>query len=785
MATKVEQASSVEPHHAKIATTSSTATVGSSKVSRFGVKSGFVIPKNKLSGALVPGIRSREKVENRDVAIEESTEVVQRKTKWGTDLTQDASVRRGRALAYQTRVEQITQQLKSEILEKTDDQGGSQSQIEVENHKSSSHEADDQKLKILDLERREVIGELLKLNPSYKTPPDYKPLLKEAKVPIPLKVYPGYNFISLILGSGSNTQKRLQEETGAKITIRGIKAGAEEKDEVTLSDGNEVQSTYEDLYVHVSADTFEKVDAAVSLIELLVTPVSGKSVIVSAIPTTVSGDSQTVFSQSEVTTLPSTVVNQGMIQPMVRPTQPGPPQVQFQPYRGPWFPNGPSQTPLRPPTSGFIPPVSSAPMPQFLPSPYNPSSGTPFLGGRPSSALSFGFGPPRPQQPNQVPQMRNNPMLGSQASLPYPTFSSLPNSFSGPYQVTINQPRPTGQPTMYMLPPVVPNALQSGPLPNRPFPPNLSSSAPSRPPNMIQTSSQMFLPQRPQVTGPPFSSAPPRVGPGPSMMAGPPSTALLSVYPQAPARPPNQSSPLSPIVTLTPRGSAPNLPLVRLRGSTPIPLPVTTFTPVNPQLTSPVTTPKPQHPSSGDFTFQPLGVQKNDSPLLPKLTIQSPSAPLPSSFRPALPSSVQVPPPLSGSVIQFSGNPSPNPNQRPPKLPTYLNPNNIPLPQMNPRGFMQQPSFPSQIGNPAQMQQNLVGRVASIGPQIRQGGISVPHQNYNHLPFPSGVNQVYDPFSPTSVSSAPPLKQGKNPVKARKQENDPEYEDLMESVGMT
>lgn len=29
-------------------------------------------------------------------------------------------------------------------------------------------------------------GEILKLNPSYKTPPDYKPLLKEAIVPIPV-----------------------------------------------------------------------------------------------------------------------------------------------------------------------------------------------------------------------------------------------------------------------------------------------------------------------------------------------------------------------------------------------------------------------------------------------------------------------------------------------------------------------------------------------------------------------------------------------------------------------
>lgn len=44
--------------------------------------------------------------------------------------------------------------------------------------------------------------------------------------------------------------------------------------EIKSSDGSEIQGAYEELYVHISADTFEKVDAAVSVIELLVTSVS-------------------------------------------------------------------------------------------------------------------------------------------------------------------------------------------------------------------------------------------------------------------------------------------------------------------------------------------------------------------------------------------------------------------------------------------------------------------------------------------------------------------------------
>lgn len=44
--------------------------------------------------------------------------------------------------------------------------------------------------------------------------------------------------------------------------------------EITSLDGNEIKGSYDELYVQVSAETFGKVDAAVALIELLVTPVS-------------------------------------------------------------------------------------------------------------------------------------------------------------------------------------------------------------------------------------------------------------------------------------------------------------------------------------------------------------------------------------------------------------------------------------------------------------------------------------------------------------------------------
>lgn len=102
MATKVDSSSPAEPRRGQ-STVSSAVSASSPKVSMFGAKSGFVIPKNKLSGSLVPIFRGGSKVDAGNNVKEEITKQVRRKTKWGVDLTQDASVRKGRALAYQVR----------------------------------------------------------------------------------------------------------------------------------------------------------------------------------------------------------------------------------------------------------------------------------------------------------------------------------------------------------------------------------------------------------------------------------------------------------------------------------------------------------------------------------------------------------------------------------------------------------------------------------------------------------------------------------------------------------
>ncbi|XP_042514943.1 extensin isoform X2 [Macadamia integrifolia] len=943
MAIKVDQATVV---------TTSAAITSSSKVSMFSAKSGFVIPKNKLSGSLVPVFRCSGKSEASDATKEESSKQIQRKTKWGTDLTQDAAVRRGRALAYQTRVEQITQQLKSGVL-KTGEAQASVSPSQVLNCESSDHQINDkaQKIELLELERREIIGEILKLNPSYKAPSDYKPLLKEAVVPIPLKAHPGFNFIGLLLGSGRNTLKRLEEA------------------EITRADGDEVQNAYEELYVHVSADTHEKVDAAVALIELLVRPVSVNSAVVSTTPTSVSGDTVITVEQSQglVTSyvMPGAIGNQGVLQPMIGSSQPGPPQVQFRPYPSPWFPLGPTQTSIQSPSAFISLPNSSLPMPnnlvQISPPPRIPSNNPPFFarftpgsgfgsvsGNHPSLATR-----PQPSMPTlQWPYMHdtrpashispiNNLMPVSQPLSAYPTASAQPN-LTVPPAFTGNQHTPAGPvPVARQL---VPQPFSSGPLPNRPLTPagssggwsgvpaiiprgigntvqmtssmvppqrphsmvqpnasvalpNISATVMSRPaPNVVPPASFPSLPHTPQLVNtsavnrpaptPGFVSVPAQVGSSPVSLASSQPSVSVPVSSQTPGRLPAPSMaghtqippailprapvpifaqasgtiPASAAASIQSTSPVPHVQPVNLRApvrnplqnpvvgsstvSSPVPstspqqqsgMPIgsgslPSFTPMKPPVTSPgsippVTTPKPQRPSSGDFTFQPLRSQHPAAQTVPRSSGQPPTqstppvlpplAPQSPSFRPALHSLPQpgiqsfarpqaanpigqphAPSltPSPGSIVPFGGNPPTT--SLPPRPLVFPSSHPIrpstPVPQMRPQSFgsaSHMPPIPSVLplrpANPLQQQQNQLSQT------IRPGNLLFPNQQFNNnLSFASGKpasgpggNQIYDPFSPTSVPSAPP-RQGDSPAKVRKQENDPEYEDLMDSVGV-
>lgn len=124
----------------------------------------------------------------------------------------------------------------------------------------------------LNREKQEIIQQIIKKNPAFKPPADYRPPKLQKKLYIPMKEYPGYNFIGLIIGPRGNTQKRMAKETGAKIVIRG-KGSVKEGRLGQKRDLNFDPAENEDLHVLVEAETQDSLDAAVGMVEKLLQPV--------------------------------------------------------------------------------------------------------------------------------------------------------------------------------------------------------------------------------------------------------------------------------------------------------------------------------------------------------------------------------------------------------------------------------------------------------------------------------------------------------------------------------
>ena len=102
-----------------------------------------------------------------------------------------------------------------------------------------------------------MVTELLKVNPGFKPPPDFRPVKKQRKIYVPIKEYPGYNFIGLIIGPRGNTQKRMQQESGAKIALRGR---GSVKDGRGYRSGPVDSSDSEDLHVLITAENDEALE---------------------------------------------------------------------------------------------------------------------------------------------------------------------------------------------------------------------------------------------------------------------------------------------------------------------------------------------------------------------------------------------------------------------------------------------------------------------------------------------------------------------------------------------
>ncbi|MFT7813258.1 KH domain-containing, RNA-binding, signal transduction-associated protein 1 isoform X2 [Arapaima gigas] len=85
--------------------------------------------------------------------------------------------------------------------------------------------------------------------------------LKE-RVLIPVKQYPKFNFVGKILGPQGNTIKRLQEETGAKISVLGKGSMRDKSKEEQLRKGGEPKYAHLSMELHVFIEVFAPVPEA-------------------------------------------------------------------------------------------------------------------------------------------------------------------------------------------------------------------------------------------------------------------------------------------------------------------------------------------------------------------------------------------------------------------------------------------------------------------------------------------------------------------------------------------
>jgi len=114
----------------------------------------------------------------------------------------------------------------------------------------------------------------MKNDPNFRPPVEYHQQKRSQrpseKVYIPVKEFPEINFFGLLVGPRGNSLKKMERDSGAKISIRGkgsVKEGKARPDQYA-------EDAEEDLHCLVIADSEDKVAVCVKLINKVIETVS-------------------------------------------------------------------------------------------------------------------------------------------------------------------------------------------------------------------------------------------------------------------------------------------------------------------------------------------------------------------------------------------------------------------------------------------------------------------------------------------------------------------------------
>lgn len=236
--------------------------------------------KHEASGSSIKRKERKWDTEPEDPdALQANNEVVKkRKTRWSSD---DAQLKRLGPLQLpdfqgigETQSDFEVQELNNQLMEinkkllELVENGNSFDPVSTKSGLSCANEIRQELIN----RKQQIVSKLVEKTLGLKSLPDNKPAILYKKLYIPVKQYPDYNFVGLILGPRGSTLKRMETETGAKILLRG-KGSIKEDKPVVNSKIKTDPSANEDLHVRIEANNQESMDAAVEMVEKLLVPV--------------------------------------------------------------------------------------------------------------------------------------------------------------------------------------------------------------------------------------------------------------------------------------------------------------------------------------------------------------------------------------------------------------------------------------------------------------------------------------------------------------------------------
>ncbi|GAA5936735.1 uncharacterized protein JCM15063_001970 [Sporobolomyces koalae] len=176
------------------------------------------------------------------------------------------------AYALQLRLDEISRSLRTGQVVPPDGQRSPSPPPTYDSHGRRTNTREVRYRKKLEDERMRLVDRQMKSDPNYKPPTEYLMAKRQNagrptdKVYIPVKEFPEINFFGLLVGPRGNSLKKMERESGAKISIRGKGSVKEGKGRPGHFDDDE----NDELHCLITADSEEKVQGCVKLINTVI-----------------------------------------------------------------------------------------------------------------------------------------------------------------------------------------------------------------------------------------------------------------------------------------------------------------------------------------------------------------------------------------------------------------------------------------------------------------------------------------------------------------------------------